>query len=68
MVTEMDTLEVKQLDIKVYMEDIGMVNVMQTEIEYLTSLLQMTLSLGIISWTKEIVTLSLITLVMKKPR
>ena len=64
----MDTLEVKQLDIKVYMEDMGMVNVMQTEIEYLTSLLQMTLSLGIISWTKEIVTLSLITLVMKKPR
>ena len=50
------------------MEDIGMVNVMQTEIEYLTSLLQMTLSLGILSWTKEIVTLSLITLVMQKPR
>ena len=64
----MDTLEVKQLDIKVYMEDIGMVNVMQTEIEYLTSLLQMTLSLGILSWTKKIVTLSLITLVMQKPR
>ena len=68
MVTEMDTLEMKQLDMKVYMEDIGMVNVMQTDIEYLTLLLQMTLSLGILSWTKEIVTLSLISLVMQKPR
>ena len=50
----MDTLEVKQLGTKVYMEDIGLVNVMQTEIEYLTLMLQMTLSLGILSWTKEI--------------
>ena len=50
-VTGMDTLEKKQLDTKVYMEDIGMVNLMQIEIEYLTLLLQMTLSLGIPSFT-----------------
>ena len=50
-VTGMDTLEKKQLDTKVYMEDIGMVNLMQIEIEYLTLLLQITLSLGILSFT-----------------
>ena len=54
----------KQLVTKVSMEVIGMVNIMRTEIEYLTLLLQMTLSLGILSLTKEIVTLSLINLVM----
>ena len=52
-VTRMDTLEKKQVDTKVYMEDIGMVNLMQTEIEYLTLLLQMTLSLGILSLTRD---------------
>ena len=57
-------MEEKQLVTKVSMEVIGMVNIMRTEIEYLTLLLQMTLSLGILSLTKEIVTLSLINLVM----
>ena len=52
-VTRMDTLEKKQVDTKVYMEDIGTVNLMQTEIEYLTLLLQMTLSLGILSLTRD---------------
>ena len=41
---------------------------MQTEIEYLTLLVQVTLSLGILSLTKDIVTLSLINQVMQKPR
>ena len=57
-------MEEKQLVTKVSMEVIGMVNIMRTEIEYLTLLLQMTLSLGILSLTKEIVTISLINLVM----
>ena len=64
----MNTLEGKQLDMKVYMEVTGMVNIIQTEIEYLTLLLQMSLSLGIPSLTKEIVTISLITVVMRKSR
>ena len=67
-VTGMDTLEEKMLDMKVSIEVMGMVNVIQMEIEYLTLLLQMTLSLRILSLTKEIVTVSLINLVMRKPR
>ena len=47
------------------MDVTGMVNVMQVEIEYLFLLLQMTLPLGIHSLTKEIVTLSLMSLVIK---
>ena len=58
----MGTLEEKQLHTKAYMEVIGLVNVMQTEIEYFTLLLQMTLSFEIFSLTKETVTLSLISL------
>ena len=38
-VTGMDTLEEKMLDMKVSMEVMGMVNVIQMEIEYLTLLL-----------------------------
>ena len=57
-------MEEKQLVTKVSMEVIGMVNIMRTEIEYVTLFLQMTLSLGILSLSKEIVTLSLINLVM----
>ena len=53
LVTGMATLQGKQLDTKVSMEVMGMANVMQTEIEYLTLLLQMTLPLEIISLTKE---------------
>ena len=64
-----DTLEEKQLDAKVSMEVMVVVNIMQTKIEYLTLLLQwLSLSLGIPSLTKEIVTLSLISLVMQKTR
>ena len=37
-----DTLEEKQLDAKVFMEVMVVVNIMQTKIEYLTLLLQMT--------------------------
>ena len=44
----------------------SMANVMQMVIENL--LLQMILSLGILSLSKEIVTLSLINLAMQKPR
>ena len=65
-VTGMDTLEEKQLDTKVSIEVMGTVNIIQTEIEYLTLMLHMTLSLGILSLIKEIVTLSLISLVMRK--
>ena len=54
-VTGMDTLEEKQLNMKVSMEVMGMVNVMQAETEYLTLLLQMTLSLGILCLKKDIV-------------
>ena len=38
----MDTLEEKQLDTKIIIEVMVMTNVMQTEIEYLALLLQMT--------------------------
>ena len=66
--TGMDTLDEKQLDMKVFMEVLGMANVMQMVIESLNLLLQMILSLGILSLSKEIVTLSLINLAMQKPR
>ena len=52
----MDTLDEKQLDMKVFMEVLGMANVMQMVIESLNLLLQMILSLGILSLSKEIVT------------
>ena len=55
-------------DWKVFMEVLGMVNVMQMVIESLNLLLQMILSLGILSLSKEIVTLSLTNLAMQKPR
>ena len=64
----MDTLDEKQLDMKVFMEVLGMANVMQMVIESLNLLLQMILSLGILSLPKEIVTLSLTNLAMQKPR
>ena len=64
----MDTLEEKQLDMKVFMEVLGMVNVIQMVIEFLTLLSQMTLSLGILSLSKEIVILSHTNLAMQKPR
>ena len=64
----MDTLDEKQLDMKVFMEVLGMVNVMQMVIESLNLLLQMILLLGILSLSKEIVTLSLTNLAMQKPR
>ena len=67
-VTGMGTLEEKGLHTKVQIEVMGLVNVMQTEIEYLTLLLQMTLSFGIFPLIKEIFTLSFISLVMQKPR
>ena len=51
-----------------FMEVLGMVNVMQMVIESLNLLLQMILSLGILSLSKEIVTLSLTNLAMQKPR
>ena len=51
----MDTLDEKHLDMKV-MEVLGMANVMQMVIESLNLLLQMILSLGILSLSKEIVT------------
>ena len=44
----MDTLDEKQLDMKRFMEVLGMVNVMQMVIESLNLLLQMILSLGIL--------------------
>ena len=66
--TGMDTLDEKQLDMKVFMEVWGMVNVMQMVIESLNLLLQMILSLGILSLSKAIVTLSLTNLAMQKPR
>ena len=50
----MDTLDEKQLDMKVFMEVLGMANVMQMVIESLNLLLQMILSLGILSLSKEI--------------
>ena len=50
------------------MEVLGMANVMQMVIESLNLLLQMILSLGILSLSKEIVTLSLTNLAMQKPR
>ena len=46
----------------------GYGNVMQMVIESLNLLLQMILSLGILSLSKEIVTLSLTNLAMQKPR
>ena len=52
--TAMDTLDEKQLDMKVLMEVLGMVNVMQMVIESLNLLLQMILSLGILSLSKEL--------------
>ena len=52
----------------VFMEVLGMANVMQMVIESLNLLLQMILSLGILSFSKEIVTLSLTNLAMQKPR
>ena len=62
----MDRLDEKQLDM--FMEVLGMTNVMQMVIESLNLLLQMILSLGILSLSKEIVTLSLTNLAMQKPR
>ena len=53
----MDTFDEKQLDMKVFMEVLGMANVMQMVIESLNLLLQMILPLGILSLSKEIVTL-----------
>ena len=53
----MDTLDEKQQDMKVFMV-----------IESLNLLLQMILSLGILSLSKEIVILSLTNLAMQKPR
>ena len=44
----MDTLDEKQLDMKVFMEVLGMANVVQMAIESLNLLLQMILSLGIL--------------------
>ena len=44
----MDTLDEKQLDMKVFMEVLGMANVMQMVIESLNLLLQMILSLGLL--------------------
>ena len=41
----MDTLDEKQLDMKVFMEVLGMANVTQMVIEFLNLLLQMILSL-----------------------
>ena len=64
----MDTLDEKQLDMKVFIEVLGMANVMQMVIESLNLLLQMILSLGILSLSKEIVILSLTNLAMQKPR
>ena len=64
----MDTLDEKQLDMKVFMEVLGMANVIQMVIESLNLLLQMILSLGILSLSKEIVILSLTNLAMQKPR
>ena len=64
----MDTFDEKQLDMKVFMEVLGMANVMQMVIESLNLLLQMILPLGILSLSKEIVTLSLTNLAMQKPR
>ena len=64
----MDTLDEKQLDMKVFMEVMGMANVMQMVIESLNLLLQMILSLGLLPLSKEIVTLSLTNLAMQKPR
>ena len=61
----MDTLDEKQLDMKVFMEVLGMVNIMQMVIESLNLLLQMILSLGIFSLSKEIVPLSLTNLAMQ---
>ena len=61
----MDTLDEKQLDMKVFMEVLGMANVMQMVMESLNLLLQMILSLGILSLSKEIVTLSLTNLAMQ---
>ena len=55
----MDTLDEKQLDMKVFMEVLGKANIMQMVIESLNLLLQMILSLGILSLSKEIVILSL---------
>ena len=49
----MNTLDEKQLDMKVFMEVLGMANVMQIVIESLNLLLQMILSLGILSLSKE---------------
>ena len=59
----MDTLDEKQLDMKVFIEVLGMANVMQM----VNLLLQMILSLVILSLSKEIVTLSLTNLAMQKP-
>ena len=53
---------------KVFMEVLGMVNIMQMVIESLNLLLQMIFPLGILSLSKEIVTLSLTNLAMQKPR
>ena len=66
----MDTLDEKQMDMKVFMQVLGMVNIMQMVTESLNLLLQRILSLGILSLSKEIVTLSLISpyLAMQKPR
>ena len=64
----MDTLDEKQLDMKVLIEVLGMATVMQMVIESLNLLLQMILSFGILSLSKEIVTLSLTNLAMQKPR
>ena len=48
----MDTLDEKQLDMKVFIEVLGMANVMQMVIESLNLLLQMILSLGLLSFVK----------------
>ena len=61
-------LDEKQLDMKMFMEVLGMANVMWMVIESLNLLLQMILSLGILSLSKEMVTLSLTNLAMQKPR